>query len=96
MSNPIELNVDEVAHLARMQLDAREIELFRTQLQHILEHVATLSELDVTDIQPTAHARPLSNVFREDDVLPGLAREDILANAPQERAGLFVVPKIIE
>jgi aspartyl-tRNA(Asn)/glutamyl-tRNA(Gln) amidotransferase subunit C len=54
-----------------------------------------LSELDTTGIEPTTHALHLSNAFRDDKIIPSLDREDVLALAPEQGGGSFVVPKVI-
>ncbi len=93
---PESIDVRYVARLARMDLSAEEADSFQDQLDHILEHVRTLQTVDVEGVEPTAHAIPLHSVYREDAERPGLSREDVLANAPQERQHLFVVPRILE
>ncbi len=90
------IDVKYVAHLARMQLSDEEIATFQSQLEHVLVHVRELSELDVEGVEPTAHAVPVHNVFREDAVRPSLDHDRVMANAPQARQGLFMVPQIIE
>lgn len=89
-------DVNYVAHLARMHLDADEVACFQTQLTQVLDYVQELSALDVEGVEPTAHATPVHNVFREDEVTPGLAHEDVMHNAPNARQGLFIVPRILE
>jgi aspartyl-tRNA(Asn)/glutamyl-tRNA(Gln) amidotransferase subunit C len=88
--------VQHVARLARLALDGDERVLVREQLSAILQYIAKLEELDVSDVPPTSHAVPLVNVMRDDDVQPCLAREDALANAPDRAGDLFRVPRIIE
>lgn len=95
MSKP-NLDVRDVARLARIQLSDDEVSLFQSQLGNILEYVEQLSTLDVSQVEPTAHAAPVFNVFREDDALPGLPRERVLANAPHAANNLVVVTKVIE
>jgi aspartyl-tRNA(Asn)/glutamyl-tRNA(Gln) amidotransferase subunit C len=90
------IDVRYVAHLARMHLSDAETELFQGQLNDILEHVDTLSELNVDQVEPTAHAVPVHNVFREDEVAVSLDHQLVMDNAPQARNGLFIVPKILE
>lgn len=90
------IDVRYVAHLARLHLTDDEIARFQGQLDQVLEHVRELGRLDVEKVEPTAHAMPVNNVFRRDEVRPGLDREKALANAPRERQGQFIVPKIIE
>jgi aspartyl-tRNA(Asn)/glutamyl-tRNA(Gln) amidotransferase subunit C len=85
-----------VAHLARLHLAPGEDVTFGTQLGQVLDYMAKLSELDVSGVEPTAHAIPLLNVFRPDDLRPGLAQAQALQNAPAQANGLFVVPRIVE
>ena len=49
-----------------------------------------------SNVEPMSHIFPVNNVFREDVVVNGDDRENILANAPEERGGAFVVPKTVE
>ncbi len=88
--------VQRVAHLARLHLDEATADRIARDLGRILEYVNQLSELDVRGVEPTAHAMPVSNVFRGDEVVPGLSHEDAVGNAPAARDGLFLVPPIIE
>ena len=85
-----------VAHLARLHLTDAEMAKFSAQLQDILAYVAKLNELDVSNVEPTAHATPRSNVLRQDEVRPSIDREKVLRNAPVQERDLFIVPKIIE
>ena len=91
-----ELDVDYIAHLARIQLTKEELEQFKGQLQQILDHVDELSELDVEGVEPTAHAVPVHNVFREDKVREHFEDGEGMTNAPAQKAGQFLVPRIIE
>jgi aspartyl-tRNA(Asn)/glutamyl-tRNA(Gln) amidotransferase subunit C len=90
------IDIAYVAYLARMQLSANEMTQFSAQLKDILAYVAKLNELDVSKIEPTAHATPLSNVWRKDEVRPSLDAEKFLQNAPERARDLFIVPKIVE
>ena len=91
-----EINVKYVAHLARLALTPDEEVKLGAQLGHILGYIEKLRELDVTGVEPTAHAMPMVNVTRADEVRPSLPHEDALRNAPRQAGGLFVVPKIVE
>ena len=90
------IDVSYVAHLARMYLTDAEKQKIAAQLKDILAYVAKLNELDVSNVEPTAHATPLSNVFRKDEVEPSIDREKVLKNAPDQARDLFIVPKIVE
>jgi aspartyl-tRNA(Asn)/glutamyl-tRNA(Gln) amidotransferase subunit C len=91
-----EIDVKYVAHLARLALTPEEERSMGAQLASILGYIEKLKEVDVTGVQPTAHAFPLVNVTRADEVRPSLPHEDALRNAPAQANGLFRVPKIVE
>jgi aspartyl-tRNA(Asn)/glutamyl-tRNA(Gln) amidotransferase subunit C len=91
-----EIDVKYVAHLARVALTPAEEKKLAAQLGGILGYIEKLRELDVTNVEPTAHAVPLVNVTRADEIRPSLPNEDVLRNAPRQAGGLFVVPKIVE
>lgn len=88
-------DVEHVARLARLALSDGEKEMFRRQLSDVLEHARAISEVDTTGVQPTSHALPLVNVFREDEVKPSLAQGEVTGNAPWATQGAFKVPRII-
>jgi aspartyl-tRNA(Asn)/glutamyl-tRNA(Gln) amidotransferase subunit C len=90
------MDIRYVAHLARLELTPAEQQTFAAQLAQVLEHIEKLKQLDVSGVEPTAHAAPLLNVTRPDEVRPGLAHEEALRNAPVQANGLFLVPKIVE
>jgi len=89
---------DEVAHLAtlaRIDLSEAELEHLAPQLSVILESVASITGVAGDDVPPTSHALPLTNVFREDVVVPGLTAEEALAMAPEQEQQRFAVPRIL-
>lgn len=91
------VDVRYVADLARIALTDEEIARYESQLDDILEYVAKLQELDVSDVDPTAHAAPVTNVFREDIAADCLERETALDNAPATLDDeLIRVPVVIE
>ena len=92
----VEIDVKYVAHLARLALTPEEEKKLSAQLGGILGYVEKLRELDVSGVEPTAHAVPLVNVTRADEIRPSLPHEDALRNAPKQANGLFIVPKIVE
>jgi len=91
-----QFDVKYVAHLARLYLTPDEEKKLGAQLGHILGYIEKLNELDVTGVEPTAHAVPLVNVTRPDEIRPSLPHADALRNAPAQANGLFIVPKIVE
>lgn len=93
------ISLDEVQHvarLARLQLDEKELLAFQGELNALLGHFQDLRGIEVAGIEPKPHAVALTNVWAEDEAFPGLPRELALRNAPVTRAGLFVVPTILE
>ena len=91
-----EIDIKYVAHLARLHLTPDEEKKLGAQLGGILGYIEKLKELDVAGVEPTAHAVPLFNVTRPDEVRPSLPHDDALRNAPAQANGLFMVPKIVE
>ncbi|MGN0065209.1 MAG: Asp-tRNA(Asn)/Glu-tRNA(Gln) amidotransferase subunit GatC [Nocardioides sp.] len=93
-----EITRDEVAHLAtlaRIDLSDAELDHLAPQLSVILESVASISEAIDDDVVPTSHPIPLTNVFREDVVTPGLTAEQALSGAPATEQQRFMVPRIL-
>ena len=91
-----EIDVKYVAHLARLALTPEEEKSLGAQLGSILGYIEKLRELDVTGVEPTAHAVPMVNVTRADEIRESLSHEDALRNAPRQANGLFIVPKVVE
>jgi aspartyl-tRNA(Asn)/glutamyl-tRNA(Gln) amidotransferase subunit C len=88
--------VHKVALLARLELTPEEEALYTTQLGSILGYFEQLSELDVTDVEPTTRAIDMSNITRVDELRLWGDREAILDNAPDRDGDFFKVPKIME
>ncbi|HXF10777.1 MAG TPA: Asp-tRNA(Asn)/Glu-tRNA(Gln) amidotransferase subunit GatC [Desulfuromonadaceae bacterium] len=95
MAEP-QFDIKYVAHLARIALSPEEEKKLSSQLGNILGYIEKLKELDITHVEPTAHAVPMTNVVRADEVRASLPNEDALRNAPGKANGLFMVPKIVE
>ena len=92
----VEIDVIYVAHLARLSLSPEEERKMGAQLGNILDYIEKLKEVDVSGVEPTAHAFPLVNVTRTDEVRHSLGNAEALRNAPAQANGLFIVPKIVE
>lgn len=88
-------DIKHVALLARLNISDEELEAYTTKLNDILESVEKLNELDTEDVVPTAHILPVVNVFREDEVLESIDREEAIKGAPDVYEGQFRVPKIV-
>ena len=93
---PVEIDIDHVARLARLELTDEEKARLREQLGAILEHAAKVGEVAAEDVPPTAYAIPRSNVLRPDEITPSLAVGEVLSNAPEVESDRFKVPKIVE
>ncbi len=91
-----EIDIKYVAHLARLALTAEEEARIGAQLGGVLDYIEKLKQVNIDGVEPTAHAFPLVNVTRPDEVRPSLPHEDALRNAPAAANGLFIVPKIVE
>jgi len=88
--------VEHVARLARLSLTDSEKDIYRSQLEHILEYIGKLSEVDTSKVEPTSHVIPLSNVTREDETVESKYADAILDNAPAAEERCFKVKKVIE
>jgi aspartyl-tRNA(Asn)/glutamyl-tRNA(Gln) amidotransferase subunit C len=97
-STHVEITREEVRHLAdlaRIALDDEELDRLAPQLSVILDSVAAISEVAADDIPPTSHPLPVTNVFRDDVVVPSLTPEQALSGAPLVEDQKFAVPRIL-
>lgn len=88
--------IEYVGILAKLELSDDEKEKAKEDMGKMLDYIDKLNELDTGNVEPMSHVFPVSNVFREDVVVNGNDRENILKNAPEERDGAFVVPKTFD
>ena len=84
-----------MAGLARLSFSDAELDRLASQLSAVLDHAADVEALDVSDVEPTSHPIPFSNVMRADDLRPSLPRDEVLAQAPATADGQFRVPPIL-
>lgn len=89
-------DVQKVATLARLKLSEDELQQVARQLGDVLDYVEVLNDVDVSDVEPMAHVADVANAFRNDEVRPGLPREESLSNAPKTDGKYFLVPQILE
>ena len=82
--------------LAKLELSREEREAAKRDMSRMLDYVDKLNELDTEGVEPMSHLFPVHNVFREDEVINADSREQILANAPEQKDGAFKVPRTIE
>lgn len=87
--------VEKIAHLARLALTEEQITEYQEQLSAVLDYAEMLNELDLRDVEPTAHAVARTNVFRDDRVEPSLPLEDVLANADQHQQDQFYIQSVL-
>ena len=88
--------MDEIEMLAKLHLTDEEKEKSRNDLQQMLDYVDMLNKLDTSDVEPLTHIFPIKNVFREDVVVNGDDRENMLKNAPEQKDGCYKVPKTFD
>lgn len=91
------MDIDHIAKLARIELTDEERQEMGAQLHSILDYFERIQQVDVDDIEPTAHAFAVENVWREhDEPGPTLPVEVLRKMAPEERDNQVVVPKVVE
>lgn len=88
--------VTYVAGLARLEFSPEETERLQDELSAVLEYADSLNKVDVSEVKPTEHILPVQNVFRKDEAKESLDLKKVLSNAPDQEAGAFKVPKVIE
>ena len=91
-----EINIHRIAELARLKLTEEEAAKHEAQLARILDYMEVLESHDLGDVQPTAHAAPVYDVWREDEPRESLSNAEALANAPRQREGQFLMPRVVE
>lgn len=87
--------VEKVSLLGRLLLSDEELDKMTDQLGQILDYMDLLAELDTEQVEPMAHALEVSDVFRDDEVRPGLPRDQALANAPSRDDECYLVPAVL-
>ena len=96
MSEKGKIDIDYVARLARIELTADEKVKFSNQLSQVLGYFEKLSAINVDNVEPSAHAHAIYNVWRKDSPTPAMSVEDALMNAPKKRDNQIVVPKVVD
>ncbi len=87
--------IDYVGLLAKLELSEEERERAKSEMGRMLDYIDKLNELDTDGVEPMSHVFPVQNVFREDIVTNSDIREQLLANAPEQKDGMFMVPRTI-
>lgn len=96
MSDNKQIDIDYVANLARIELSDSEKETFSAQLENVLGYFDKLNSVNVDNVEPMAHAFPITNVWREDEPTQTFTPEEALKNAPSKRNNQVAVPKVVE
>lgn len=91
-----QIDIDYVAKLARIELTDDEKTTYSRQLGQILEYFERLSKIDVSEVEPSAHAHAIYNVMRDDVETPAMSVSDALMNAPASRENQICVPKVVD
>jgi aspartyl-tRNA(Asn)/glutamyl-tRNA(Gln) amidotransferase subunit C len=93
----MKIDVEKMAHLARLELTAEEVAEFQREIEEVLGYCEQLKQIDVEGVEPTAHATRISNVTAQDEPGKTLERDGVLANAPALIEGdLIRVPKVVD
>lgn len=88
--------IEYVGILAKLDLSDEEKEQAKTDMGKMLDYIDKLNELDTSNVEPMSHVFPVNNVFREDVVVNGDHRDEIIKNAPAAKEGSFMVPKTVD
>lgn len=90
------LDIHRIATLSRLKLSPEEAAKYEAQLSKILDHMDVLERYDLNGVEPSAHAMPVYDVWREDAARPGFSAEQALSNAPRKSADQFMIGKVVE
>ncbi len=90
-----DIDVRHVANLARLELNDDEVAVFQPQLEAIIERARSLMQLDVANIEPTAHPSPVFGRMRNDEPYESLPPAAVLQNAPDQAQSQIRVPKVV-
>lgn len=89
-------DVEKIAHLARLGIDAADIPEYTRNLSAILAFVEQLNTVDTAGVEPLAHPLEATQRFRDDEVRETIDRENFQGIAPLTESGLYLVPQVIE
>lgn len=88
-------DVQRLAGLSGLQLASDEVDGLRQDLENIVEYINTLGQLDTTGVEPTYQVTGLENVWRDDEVQPGVSRDELLSLAPETADNQVKVPQVL-
>ena len=89
-------DLEQIAYLARINIDKKNFPSLRKELESILELVAKMDSINTESVVPMSHPLDISQPLRKDEVTEKDDRKNLQANAPQKKYGLFMVPKVID
>ncbi len=95
----MKISREEVLHIAtlsRLRFDENELAVMGEEMDSILDRFEQLNAVDVSDVPPTAHILPFTNVLREDVAGEPMDRDELLKNAPDSDGSAYIVPRVIE
>ncbi len=87
--------LDYVAALSKLEIKPEEREELRKSMSEIIGYMEIMNELDTEDVEPMSHVLELTNVLREDEILPYCDRSELLMNVPSSKDGKIIVPKTV-
>ena len=90
------IDIHHVARLARLKLTDTEATIYGSQLGKILDYIAALNDHNLSAADPTAHASPVFDVWREDEPRESFSNDQALANAPKKSQAQFLMPRVVE
>ncbi len=88
--------VAKIARLARIKVPDEDLAALAGELSNILDWIEQLNEVDTQDVPPMTHVAAMKLKWRHDEATGAPPRDDLIANAPEERDGFFCVPKVLE
>lgn len=88
--------VQRIAKLARIELDDTHTPIIQKELSSILDMVEQMQAVDTDGIQPMSHPMDATQCLRTDEVTEPDQRDALMADAPEQQDGLFIVPKVVE
>ena len=88
-------DIQHLASLSNLALADDEVDGLRQDLENIIGYIEQLGELDTSGVEPTYQVTGLENVWREDEVQPGIPAEKLLEMAPEKQNNQVKVPQVL-
>lgn len=84
-----------IAKLANLNLKEGEVDTYMGHLEEILNFANVVNQAPIEGLEETIGVNEAYNVFRKDEIVESLNRDELLQNAPEEQEGMFKIPKVI-